>query len=666
MPRTIPCLFVLLLLPSALGAQDQCATALGITLGSHVVAAIDGTQAPSPDCTGNNTVATLGEWYAFTPATDMGLKVTSDLAVNNGGDTRFHIYTGTCGQLTCVGGDDDTGVSGTGYLSLDSLNVNGGTTYYIVWDNRWNDLGFTFELVQIDEFSPPFGFTSLPIPMQGRALALVDMTNDGLDDIVTVDTTRIMVHVQQPDASLVLTTFTTPRADNEPTWSLCAGDLNGDGQNDLMYGGGAGVTMMLSNGTSSAYSEVSYPQYVFSQRGNMVDINNDGLLDAFMCHDVDPNVYYLNNGNGTLTYFQGGLGNNADGGNYGSIWVDYDNDLDMDLFIAKCRGGESLAAIDQLHRNNGDGTFTEVAPMVGLANGFHQSWSAAWGDYDRDGDFDVLVGASSLTFGGHKLFRNDAGMFTDVSAGSGLEGFTGTSTEWTTHDFNNDGRLDILGGGALHLGTGDLTFAYGLPLSNHAVGDMNNDGFLDLLASGAVRYNSTNINNWLRVKTVGTVSNPNGIGARVMVTSPLGTQIREIRSGDGFRFMSSLMAHFGLGQDEVIDEVRILWPSGLVSVVNDVEVNSTLEVIEGVNTGEEGSGVAATLLAYPNPAEDHLVLALHPDEVTGVTILDGRGRLSWQGRAVDMRIDVSGLAPGIYTVVAHGRSRDRQARFIKP
>jgi hypothetical protein len=63
------------------------------------------------------------------------------------------------------------------------------------------------------------------------------------------------------------------------------------------------------------------------------------------------------------------------------------------------------------------------------------------------------------------------------------------------------------------------------------------------------------------------VSNRNGIGARVEVTSAMGTQIREIRSGDGFRYMSSLNAHFGLGSDTHVDQVTVYWPSGLVNVV---------------------------------------------------------------------------------------------------
>lgn len=644
MMRTVPVLFAFLLAGNTI-AQDQCSTALPIGAGTHVVAAVNGTEVPAPDCFGNATNVDFGEWYTYTPTTDLGLKITTDLAVNVGLDPRFHLYTGTCGSLTCVGGDDD---SGTGYLAVDSLNVTAGVTYTIAWDDRWSVAGFTFALIEGPQYVLPFGFTSVANPTEGRALAVVDMDDDRRDDIVTIDSTRVIIHFQQPDGGFEVTEFTTTEADHEPSWSLCAGDLDGNGHNDLLYGGGQGVTMMMADANGGGFTEVTYPQYVFSQRSNMVDINNDGALDAFVCHDVDPNVYYINNGSGSLVYTQGGLGDTPDGGNYGSIWIDYDNDNDQDLFIAKCRGGESLAAIDQLHRNNGDGTFTEVAAAMNIASGYHQSWSSAWGDYDRDGDLDVLVGASSLTFGGHKLLRNDGTTFTDVTAGSGFETFTGTTTEWTTHDFNNDGRLDILGGGALYLGTGDLTFAFGVSTGNHAIGDLNDDGFLDILGGTSIRYNNTNTNNWLKVQPIGTVSNVNGIGARIQVTTALGTQFRDIKSGDGFRYMSSLMAHFGLGADETINEVRITWPSGIVSVVTDVAVNTTLDVVEGISTSVSDVATETGLLLFPNPAEDRLFLALPGAAKGSLAVFDFTGKRVLEPILIDNHVDISGLQSGVY------------------
>src|SRR5690606_10961138 len=127
-----------------------------------------------------------------------------------------------------------------------------------------------------------------------------------------------------------------------PSWCITSGDYDGNGINDLMFGSTNGVSVLKANDTGSAFSTTINKNGLFSQRANFIDINNDGNLDLFVCHDIAPHVYFMNNDEHTLTFFQGGLGDIQGGGNYGSIWVDYDNDGDMDLFIAKCRGGNTL------------------------------------------------------------------------------------------------------------------------------------------------------------------------------------------------------------------------------------------------------------------------------------------------------------------------------------
>ena len=83
-----------------------------------------------------------------------------------------------------------------------------------------------------------------------------------------------------------------------------------------MYGGQQGATFMMANETGTAFTEVSFSQYIFCQRTNMVDLNADGHLDAFSCHDTNANVRFLNDGTGNLTFMQGGLGETC--GNHGT------------------------------------------------------------------------------------------------------------------------------------------------------------------------------------------------------------------------------------------------------------------------------------------------------------------------------------------------------------
>ncbi|MBS1581371.1 MAG: VCBS repeat-containing protein [Bacteroidetes bacterium] len=652
-------------LPAVL-AQDQCTTALPITAGTYTVTGIDGPEIPSPICAMNGIGASGGEWYTYTPTADHALTVTTDLPQNAGGDTRFHVYTGTCGALTCKDGDDD---SGAGLLSTATFNVTAGVTYTIAFDDRWSAAGFDFRLIEQEPIVVRVSFTGHPFATDGWVLGAVDLNGDHLDDIVAIDQTLIDVNYQQPGGGLARTSITTTPADFVASWSLAVGDLDGNGYNDLLYGGGGGVTFMYANADGTAYTEVSGPEYVFSQRSNMVDINNDGNLDGFVCHDVQPNVYYLNNGDGTLTFHQGGLGDTPDGGNYGSIWIDYDNDHDIDLFIAKCRGAGSPASIDQLHRNNGDGTFTDVAPDLGFADQ-QQSWSAAWGDFDNDGDMDVLVGASSFTGGGHKLMRNDdnGAAFTNVTPGSGWDVFQGQDIEHVAYDFDNDGYLDVFAGdNTIMMNNHDLTFSpEPIGIYHGPIGDLNNDGFLDIVSGETLHLNDGNANHHLTVVTVGTVSNPNGIGARVEVTSALGTQIRDVRSGDGFRYMNSLNTHFGLGADTEVDHVTVHWPSGLVSTVEHPAIDGTLVIIEGETSTGLAVADANALGLFPVPADDQLnIRAGHDLSNSPAAVLDIAGKRVFSTTLRNDRLDVSRLAPGMYVLQVADHGTLLQARFTK-
>jgi hypothetical protein len=644
-------------------AQNTCATAVAVGINSYYVAAINGSEVPSPTCASGGSNASAGEWYSYTASFDTVIRVTTDLPQNGGVDTRVHVYTGTCGNLSCYAGDDD---SGSGYTSVVNFNVTAGTTYYIAFDDNWSASGFTFQVMYAPPPPPPpGGFTAQYVFATSYANCVVDMNADGLDDAVSVNENQININYQLPGGGFNNVAYTTTNADNTPYWSMCAGDLDGNGYNDLVYAGG-GLTFMMANDDGTAYTEVSQPEYIFCQRSNLVDINNDGLLDAFSCHDVAPNVYYINNGDGTWTWHQGGLGDTPDGGNYGSIWIDYDNDGLSDMFIAKCRGAGSVASIDQLWHNNGNGTFTDVAPAMNLTD-YQQSWSSAWGDFDNDGDMDVMIGASSFSGGGHKLMRNDGTTFTNVTVGSGYDLFTGTSIEFVAQDFNNDGYIDVLGGGALMLNNGDMTFTQTLiPANNGPIGDLNNDGFLDIQNGGTIWMNQGNDNNWINVLATGVNSNTSAIGARIEVTSALGTQIRDIRSGDGFRYMSTLTAHFGLGTDDAVSEVTIKWPDGSVEHIFEPAINGTLQLVEGQSSVGISSLPAAAFSIFPSPAMDKLQLRTAEDlSGSDITVSDLSGKTVLRPSLLNSALDVSTLSPGMYLLKVQGAGLHYTSKFVK-
>lgn len=668
--RKITLSFLCCLISSLGFSQDDCASAIAITEGIYTVDAIDGTEVPSPICAANGGGATAGEWYTYTAQENLGLTITTDLSQNQNqdpqADTRFHVYTGTCGDLVCRSGDDD---AGTGFLSIAQFNVEAGTTYYIAFDNKWNSSGFDFQIIEGAVIAEPetiITFTSTGSETDGTQRALVDMNGDYLDDIVSISTTNVNIRYQQTSGDFTTANIETTSAENSPSWSLSAGDIDGNGYNDLLYGGASGVTFMIANDTGTGFSQISGSEYVFSQRSNFVDINNDGHLDAFVCHDVEPNVYYINDGNGNLTFNQGGLGDTVNGGNYGSIWIDYDNDRDMDLFIAKCRGGNSGANINQLHENDGSGNFTEVSTAMNLADPV-QTWSSAWGDFDNDGDMDAFIGASSFTNGGHKFMRNDESTFTDVITGTGLENFEDTDIEYVTHDFDNNGYLDIYSGsGNFFFNNGDMTFTQQIVnFGAGPIGDLNNDGFLDIL-SGNIYMNDGNDNNWLKITTEGVQSNWNGIGARIEIQSAMGSQMRDIRSGDGFRYMSSLNAHFGIGTDTEIESVTIYWPSGIVDTILNPTINETLFVQEGQTLSIKDNS-ALQLNLYPNPTHQYLyVEGLQNDtKNTSLQIVDVQGKQVNNVRLNSNRVDVSQLSNGIYFATITTNNQSQTLKFVK-
>lgn len=668
--KKITLLFSLIIAANFAAAQNTCATSTVIPgAGLYVVTAIDGTEAPSPICAPNGSAGAnaRGEWFSYTPTVNFTVTLTTSITQNTPKvDTRVHVYQGSCGALTCYAGDDD---SGTSYSSVVTFNAMANQTYYIAFDNRWTSNGFTFQLIENNYVAPtptPVTFTSQNISLPANYnICAVDMTNDYLDDLVGVSASSIIINKQNANGTFTPTTYqlgTTIAGGYLPSWSMAAGDYNKDGFNDLIYGGGSGVTFISSNATGTAYSAYGPGQYIFSQRTNFVDINNDGHLDAFACHDVDPNVYYLNDGNGGYLYHQSGVGNaanlglSANGGNYGSNWVDYNNDGHIDLFIAKC----GSVPPDELHRNNGDGTFTDISVEMNLYDP-GQSWSVAWGDYDNDGDMDVMVGSST---GSHKLKRNDLDKtnsveepFVDITAGSGFDTNASTNIEHVAYDFDNDGFIDILGGGnKIMFNQGNMTF---LPVAYSgigvgAIGDFNNDGFLDIQSGGVLRINSGNSNNWIKMNLQGVQSNRNGIGARVEIHGPWGIQIRDVRSGEGFKYMSTLNPHFGIGQATQITQAIIRWPSGTVDVINNPAINQALFILEGSSPLSVNASTQSSFSIYPNPAQDFVNFKLSNSQanIESVTIYNIAGKVVMPLKAVkDLKVDVSKLSTGTYIML---------------
>ncbi|MCB0585750.1 MAG: PKD domain-containing protein, partial [Phaeodactylibacter sp.] len=450
----------------------------------------------------------------------------------------------------------------------------------------------------------------------GSPMGVADMNSDGLDDIICLDSRHLLyIHYQLLDTPAFHTEFIADLVG--PKWSLCVADADANGFNDIFTGGlydGLYLLKANNNGTGFNTTVLTDPS-IFLQGSNFADIDNDSDPDIFACHDEGLSVPFANDGSGNFTAdFNLILPESTipsdNSGNYGSVWTDYDNDGDLDLYISKCRQGVDNPVdgrrLNLLFQNDGNNNYSDVATQANLQP-FAQSWAADFGDIDNDGDLDCFIINHDIN---NTLHRNNGdGTFTDISLASNINAAlngAGPGLQVKFADFDNDGLVDLLftslgTSHALLINNGNNTFTAAAnpfpeaPTRIHsaAVGDLNNDGFLDVYAGFGMSYNQSsdksdrlfindgNGNHYFKARLRGIESNINGIGARLELYGSWGKQIREIRSGESYGIMNSFTAHFGLGSATSIDSLIIRWPSGNLDFLVNPPADTTIFIEEG-------------------------------------------------------------------------------------
>jgi hypothetical protein len=428
------------------------------------------------------------------------------------------------------------------------------------------------------------------------------------------------------------------------------GDFDRDGDLDLFVAGGNNTpegpafANILFRNDRGTFDDVAAGAQVDDPLGRAwggawADFNNDGWLDLFVANYFTANALFRNAGNGTfhnvarsagITESAPGEGDSA--GTLSASWADYDADGDMDLLTVGISTGMAL------YRNNGNGTFTDVAAASGLVTNNYLGWErdprglsgCSWGDYDNDGDLDLYIGALRRT-ANNLLFQNQGnGSFLEVGAAAGVDSFDAArALMWG--DFDNDGDLDLyvvneavssinlphgtiaseqsIGADAwnrLYVNQGNGTFvelsadetgAAGFPYVHEGTGavvDYDNDGFLDIfvnnqtplgrhnryLARNILLRNSGNGNNWLEIRLQGTASNRDGIGSKIYLSAEGKTQFREQDGGSHTFAQSSMIIHFGIGQVRSVDRLVVKWPSGATQTLTKIPANRTLTIVE--------------------------------------------------------------------------------------
>ena len=436
----------------------------------------------------------------------------------------------------------------------------------------------------------------------GMGCAVADYDNDGDLDIYITNYGRNVLYDNQGDGTFVDVTEYAQVGDERFGTGCAFLDYDGDGYLDLY----------VANYVDFKHFLQTTPNKSYMWKGLRVHFGPRGMKGS-------GDILYRNQGDGTFAdvTVEARVVDQDKLYGMGVIGGDYDRDGDVDIYVANDTGANFL------YQNQGDGTFADIGWMIGAAYG--ESGEAqgcmgiAYGDYDNDLYQDILV--TNFWEQTNTLYHNDRGtFFSDLSfdAGVGKESFQFLAWGTEFFDYDNDGDKDLfVANGHLfpqldmaNLGTsyaqtnqlfenlGDGTFVEVSQVSGEglkikkvsrgaAFGDYDDDGDLDIFVLNIndrptlLRNDGGNENNWLMVKTIGTESNRDGIGARIEVRCGGLTQSAEIRSGASYLSHNDLRAHFGLGQRETIDLLVVRWPSGLEERFENLSANRLVVLQEG-------------------------------------------------------------------------------------
>ncbi len=449
-------------------------------------------------------------------------------------------------------------------------------------------------------------------------MAWGDYDNDGFDDLFvpvkTLSQPNILYH-NNTDGTFTKITTGAIVSDLGASVSGTWGDYDNDGFIDLFVTNNQNSANKLyhNNGDGTFTSIVSDPvvdEGIYSHSAAWADYNKDGNLDIVVSdfHPTNFNFLFLGDGQGGFSVDASSEVSLSATSAVGVAWGDYDNDGDLDLFVANTNGENN-----QLFKNVNGILIKETTGSV--VNDAGHSVGGTWGDYDNDGDLDLYVTNSRDIEPNFFYNNNGDGTFLKIT-NIEIVNYLSNSHGATWIDFDNDGDLDLLvandqnNQNFLFSNNGDGTFdklvnSITQVLNNSygsAWSDYDNDGDYDLfVANIGTNTNDFFVNqkdpctNHIVIKLDGCNSNKFGVGAMVKVKATIDGQsqwqtrhVSTQTSATGGQNSSKLL--FGLLDAPAIDSIVIIWPSGVVTYVISPTINDLLTVYE-----ECGSKICGTV-----------------------------------------------------------------------
>lgn len=406
-----------------------------------------------------------------------------------------------------------------------------------------------------------------------------------------------------------------------------AADLDSDGDLEVYICYWRGRDILLRNNGNGTFSDITDESGIDSDADDawmpvIHDFSGDGLPDLFITRDFAPDLLLVNEGDLTFVDQAVTAGLAGDDSEMGAALGDFDRDGDFDLYISNIErpyGGTPLAVGNALLRNDSTSTamaYEDVAEEAGVRPGGY-GWGVSFLDFDNDGWLD-LAGTNGrrqddpgFMSDVGRLWRNlgycddDAGAFEDVSVQAGVtDARLGRSL--VSLDYDRDGDVDFL-------------------VTNHGVAGLSHE------APGKpilFRNDWGSTNHWLVVDPVAVGGNTRAIGARVEVTAGGIKQVQAIRAGTSFIGQEPDEAHFGLGTADRVELVRVVWPDGLVQVVENAEVDAVLTVERPEALLDP---VALRITGPTNVPEMQLTPFAALAELSDGTVIDVTAEASWRG-----------------------------------
>ncbi len=532
----------------------------------------------------------------------------------------------------------------------------------------------------------------------GGGVSFADFDNDGWDDLTFASEEGTEIYFLKNNDGIFNSISLNGISNTFKTKQVIWVDYDNDGDQDFFVTGFEGVNKFYKNDGDMNFTDISstigfFQTDLFTYGVSFADMDNDGDLDAFISNRDgvadDQRNYLYRNDEGTYIDITASAGLSMSSHlSFCSIIFDYNNDGFQDIYISNDKPDN----LNILYKNNGDGTFDDVSEYSGAGIGIN-AMTTTIGDYNNDGWFDIYI---TNTPEGNELLRNNGdGTFTNVAEATAT---TFNSVGWGAVflDADSDGLLDLYVSSDFDGSVGSFLSAAFYHQQNNetfiipenigfqddtrksytnAIGDIDNDGKPDIVVGNDIEPNflwantTVNENNWLKVKLEGVISNRDGIGNTIEINIDGQSQYRYTLAGEGYLSQNSFYEFFGMGNATEVDYVKVTWTAtGEIEIINNIAANQAIIIKEGSGVLSSENNLKETAFSvYPNPSSNGIFkLSVLNQEKVSVQVFDISGRLIIKKNNLkdNDQINLSHYQKGIYIARLSSETNNRTLKLI--